>query len=52
MFCALTAILWERRGLIFMVTSCSIDRLYTVELGYSDLGCSDTLAIASNIEWY
>jgi hypothetical protein len=25
---------------------------YTVELGYSDLGCSDTLAIASNIEWY
>jgi hypothetical protein len=24
----------------------------TVELGYNDLGCSDTLAIASNIEWY
>jgi hypothetical protein len=24
----------------------------TVELGYSDLGCSDTLAIASNIKWY
>jgi hypothetical protein len=24
----------------------------TVELGYSDLGCSDTLAIGSNIEWY
>jgi hypothetical protein len=23
----------------------------TVELGYSDLGCSDTLAVASNIEW-
>jgi hypothetical protein len=26
--------------------------LHTVELGYSDLGCSDILAVASNIEWY
>jgi hypothetical protein len=24
----------------------------TVERGYSNLGCSDTLAIAFNIEWY
>lgn len=30
----------------------NMEILNTVELGYSNFGCSDTLAIASNIEWY
>jgi hypothetical protein len=27
-------------------------RIYTVKLGYSNIGFCDTLSIASNIQWY